>query len=88
MSRYVFTRKKDPELPSAITPELANIQIRICTKGYPETGTLYFEGTVRKFVLERLPHETLIELLPNLLTVHSLTYQPASETILIERIDD
>ncbi len=88
LSRYVFSRKPDPELPPQITPALARTRIRICTAGYPETGSLYFEGTVRQFVIERLPHETLIELLPNLLTVPRFTYRPSTETILVERIDN
>ena len=88
MSRFVFTRKQDDSaLPEAITPELAKMKIRICTSGYPETGAVYYEGTVRTFIVERLPHPTLIELLPNLLTVPRFTYRPGQETLLVERIE-
>jgi hypothetical protein len=89
LSRYVFSRKNnDSELPQGISPELAKMKIRICTLGYPETGAVYFEGTVRTFIVERLPHPTLIDLLPNLLSVPRLTYRPGQETLLIEHITD
>jgi len=89
LARFVFTRKNDDsELPENITPELAKMKIRICTSGYPETGAVYYEGTVRTFIVERLPHQTLIELLPNLLTVPRFTYRPGQETLLVEHIDD
>lgn len=87
LSRFVFSRKQDPELPAGMTPELANLRIRICTDGYPETGSLYYEGTVRQFVVERLPHQSLVERLPELLTSPSFTYRPGSETLLVSRLD-
>ena len=88
MSKFVFKRKgADSELPLSIGPELANMKIRICTDGYPETGALYYEGTVRKFIIERQPHPTLISLLPQLLTEAGFTYQPSTEKLRIERID-
>jgi len=88
LSRFVFKRKDaDAELPLSITPELASMKIRICTDGYPEIGALYYEGTVRKFVIERQPHPTLIELLTHLLTEPRFTYQPGTEKLRVERID-
>jgi len=87
LARFVFTRKNDDsDLPANITPELAKMKIRICTNGYPETGTVYYEGTVRTFIIERLPHPALVELLPNLLTVPRFTYRPGNETLLVEHI--
>ncbi len=89
MARFIFTRKDDhEELPASVTPELAKMKIRICTSGYPETGTVYYEGSVRTFIIERLPHPTLIELLPNLLSVPRFTYRPGQETLLVERLPD
>ncbi len=89
MARYIFTRKIDPsELPENVTLELAKMKIRICTNGYPETGAVYYEGSVRTFIIERLPHPTLIELLPNLLVVPRFTYRPGQETLLVERLSD
>ena len=86
MSRFIFSRKNEPELPASIVPELENTRIRICTEGYPETGALYFEGTVRTFVIERLPHQNLIDKLPLLLTQPRFSYQPGSEPLVVERI--
>jgi len=86
MNRFVFKRKSEPELPSVIVPELANMRIRIYTEGYPETGAQYFEGTVRTFVIERLPHQNLIDKLPLLMTEPRFSYKPASETLVVERI--
>lgn len=87
MSRFVFSKKSESELPASIVPELAKLHIRICTEGFPDMGALYYEGTVRNFVVERLPHQNLIDLLPRLLTEPRFTYKPASETLLVERID-
>lgn len=85
MSRFVFSRKNEPELPPIITPELARIKIRVCTDGYPETGSMYYEGDVRTFVIERLPHPNLIALLPRLLSEPQFTYRPSTETLVIFR---
>lgn len=87
MNKFVFSKKSEPELPAGIVPELAKVQIRICTEGFPEKGALYFKGTVRTFVIERLPHQNLIDLLPRLLTESRFTYKPAGETLLVERVD-
>jgi hypothetical protein len=78
----------DPELPSSIVPALARKRIRISSVGYPGTGTLYYEGTIRSFVVERMPHETLIAQLPGLLEVPRFTYQPGTEKLLVELIED
>ena len=86
MSRFVFSRKSEPELPEIIVPELAAMRIRIYTEGYPDTGAQYFEGTVRTFVIERLPHQNLIEKLPLLLTEPRFSYKPADETLIVERL--
>lgn len=86
MSRFVFSRKTEPELPEIIVPELAKMRIRIYTEGYPDTGSQYFEGTVRTFVIERLPHQNLIEKLPLLLNEPRFSYKPADETLIVERL--
>lgn len=87
MSQFVFRKQNDQsELPLSIGPRLAKVRIRICTEGYPETGSLYFEGTVRTFVMERLPHPNLVKMLPLLLTEPRFTYHPGSEILLVERV--
>lgn len=88
MNRFVFSKKSnEPELPACITPELADMSIRISTDGYPETGALYYEGTIRAFVIERLPHQQLVERLPELLVTPSFIYQPSTETLRVELIN-
>ena len=68
-----------------ISSELARMNIRIFGEGYPETGSLYFEGSVSTFIIERLPQPALIEMLPRLLEEPRFTYCLNTETIVIER---
>ena len=89
MSRFTFRKAEpapEPDLPPELLP-LAHLKIRICTFGVPKTGSVYFEGTVRDFVIERMPHQTLIEQLPLLLTEQRFSYQPGTEKLMVERID-
>jgi hypothetical protein len=89
LNRFVF-RKSEPAPENDLPPELlplARLRIRICTFGYPKTGSVYYEGTVRDFVVEHLPHQTLIEQLPILLTEQRFSYQPGSEKLMVERLD-
>ncbi len=91
MDRFTF-RKVEPTPPpdDELPPELrllAGLKIRISTFGYPGTGSVYYEGTVRDFVVERMPHQTLVEQLPILLTERRFSYQPGSEKLMVERVD-
>ena len=86
MKKYVLRKNiDDKEMPSVISPELAKMHIRIFGEGYPETGSLYYEGTVGTFVVERLPQPALIEMLPRLSDEPRFTYCLSTETIVIER---
>jgi hypothetical protein len=87
MKKYVLRKNvDDTEMPSVISPELAKMNIRIFGEGYPETGSLYYEGTVGTFVIERLPQPALIEMLPRLLDEPRFTYCLSKENIVIERM--
>ena len=86
MKKFVFRMDRDPELPLIITPMLARMKIRICTEGYPDQGALYYEGSVKSFILERIPQESLVNLLPQLLEKPSFTYCLNTETLRVERI--
>jgi hypothetical protein len=89
MSLFVYRHKNDKsEMPKPMKPELAQLKIRVCSAGYPETGSLYFEGTVKTFIIERMPHATLAKMLPLLLTEPRFTYRPGTETLLVERLED
>ncbi len=86
MKKYVLRKNVgDTEMPSVIGPELAELKIRIFGEGYPDTGSLYYEGTVGTFVIERLPQPALIEMLPRLLDESRFTYCLNTENIVIER---
>ncbi len=89
MKKFVLRKSVDDrELPSIISPELAGMNIRIFGEGHPETGSLYFEGTVSTFIIERLPQPALIEMLPRLLDESRLVYCLSKENIIIERVGD
>lgn len=86
MKKFVLRKSADDrELPSMIGSELAGMNIRIFGEDYPETGSLYFEGTVSTFIIERLPQPALIEMLPRLLDEPRFTYCLSTETIVVER---
>jgi hypothetical protein len=87
VKKFVLRKSADDrELPSIISPELAGMNIRIFGEGYPENGSLYFEGTVRTFIVERLPQPALIEMLPRLADESRLGYCLSKENIIIERV--
>lgn len=89
MKTFLLVKKHDDNLlPKTIVPELANMKIRICSEEYPESGVLYFKGTVRIFLFERKPQPVLINMLPRLLTEDRITYCLNTETIVIERLPD
>jgi hypothetical protein len=86
LNKLTFRFERDPELPACITPVLGMMKIRICTEGYPAQGAVYYEGTVRTFVIERLPQEELVQMLPQLLEKPKFTYCFSKEVISVERI--
>lgn len=83
-----FTLKKpealDPEY--GIPPELESVRIRIHSEPAPDWGTTFYEGSIRKFVLERLPSPVLTRMLPRLVEESFLTYRLSNETIHITRL--
>ena len=88
MKKYVLKKHADTsEDLGGIPQELEQVRIWIHSEGYPEEGTLYYEGTVRKFVIERLPSPVLLEMLPRLLQEPSFTYRLNTETIVITKVD-
>jgi len=91
LNRFTFRKVEPPPPPEdELPPEIrmmARMRIRIGTFGYPKTGSVYFEGSVRDFVVERMPHQTLVEQLPLLMTEQRFSYQPGSEKLMVERID-
>jgi len=89
LKKFVLKKKEeeiDPEYN--ISLELAKMEIQIHSEGYPETGASYFTGTVRKFVVERIPSPALVEMLPRLLTEPKFSYCLNTETIIVARDED
>lgn len=85
-----FVLKKNPENLDpieGIPPELEPIRIRIHSEPDPDKGTVFFEGSVRKFVLERIPAPALTQMLPRLRNEPSLSYRLSTETLYITRLD-
>jgi hypothetical protein len=83
-----FTLKRDydrHELPEGFDHALAKLKIRIWS-GEGESITVYYEGSIGKFVIERLPSQSLLDLLPRLQQESSLTYRLQHEDITIDRI--
>ena len=84
-----FTLKKDydkDELPEGIDETLAKLKIRI-RSGEGESMRVYYKGSLGKFVIERNPNPTLLDLLPRLHQESSMTYRLHTEEITLERID-
>lgn len=86
MKKLVLKKKHTPEEEPALDPRLLQMTIRIYGAGYPEKN-LYYEGNLRTFVVERIPSESLVALLPKLLEEPSFTYCMNTETITVERVD-
>lgn len=85
MKKFVLKKPEvlDPEY--GVPPELEPVQIRIHSESDPEAGTIYFEGSIRKFILERLPAPALTRMLPQLMEMPTLSYRLSTETIHITR---
>lgn len=84
-----FTLKKDydkNELPEGIDETLAKLKIRI-RSGDGDSMRVYYEGSIGKFVIERFPNSTILDLLPRLHQESSLTYRLHQEEITLERLD-
>ncbi len=65
---------------------LLNTRIRIYDENYHKTGVIYYEGTVGKFIKERIPSERLVELLPELKKQKRISYRLSNNENYIEKI--
>ena len=66
--------------------EILNTKIRITGAEYEATGVPAYEGTVCKFIKERIPAESIVELLAGLKYTDKLLYKFHGGENLIERI--
>lgn len=87
MSKFKLKKDYDKdELPEGFDESLAKLKIRI-RSGDRDSMRVYYEGSIGKFVVERLPNQTILDLLPRLHQESSLTYRLNQEEITIERLD-
>jgi len=86
MKKYTLKKQEalDPEY--GIPQEMESVRIRIHSEPDPESGTAFYEGTIRKFVLERLPSPVLTKLLTRLSEEKTLSYRMSTETLYITRM--
>ncbi len=66
--------------------ELLNMKIRIFDESFQQTGNTLYEGTIGKFIKERIPSEFLVELLTELKHKDRLSYVIGKGENFIERI--
>lgn len=66
--------------------ELLNMKIRIFDESFQQTGAVLYEGSVGKFIKERIPSEFLVEVLTQLREKDKLSYVIGKSKNFIERI--
>jgi hypothetical protein len=69
-----------------IDVELLNMKIRIYGEEYAETGKAYYEGSVGKFIKERIPSDSIIDLIMQLRHQDKVSYRLTGGENYIERI--
>lgn len=69
-----------------IDADLLNIRMRIFGEDFPQTGIIFYEGSVGKFIKERIPSEFLVKLLTELRNKDKITYKLGNSENYIERI--
>ncbi len=65
---------------------LLNMKIRIYGEDFPQTGTAYYEGSIGKFIEERIPSDFLVKLLTELRYKDKVSYRLSAGENFIERI--
>lgn len=74
------------EYDADIDVELLNMKIRIYGQEYPQTGQVYYEGSIGKFIKERVPSDTIVDLLTELRYQDKVTYKLSTTENYIERV--
>lgn len=80
----IYDAHKDYNVP--IDTELLNMKIRIYDESFSNTGKALYEGSVGKFIKERVPSDLLVELLAELRHKDKLSYRLSGGENFIERI--
>lgn len=79
-----YTAHKDYDVELDL--EILNTKIRIIDSDFDNTGTVYYEGTVCKFIKERIPAEFLVAILASLKHQDEITYKLAGSENIIQKI--
>ncbi|MGB7606399.1 MAG: hypothetical protein WBL93_13090 [Lutisporaceae bacterium] len=66
--------------------DLLNMKIRIYGEDFSQTGIAYYEGSIGKFIKERIPSEFLVGLLAELRYKDKVSYRLSAGENFIERI--
>lgn len=69
-----------------IDTELLNMKIRIFDESFSTTGKALYEGSVGRFIKERIPSDFLVELIAELRYKDKLSYRLSGGENFIERI--
>jgi hypothetical protein len=80
----VYDAHKDYDV--MIDTDLLNMKIRIFDEQFSKTGAVLYEGSVGKFIKERIPSDYLVELLTELRNKDKLSYRLSGGENFVERI--
>lgn len=69
-----------------IDVELLNMKIKIYGEDYAETGKTFYEGSIGKFIKERIPSDFIVNLLTELRHKDKLSYRLSGGENFIERV--
>lgn len=80
----IYDAHKDYDVK--IDTDLLNMKIRIFDESFSQTGKVLYEGSIGKFIRERIPSEFLVELLTELKHRDKISYRLSGGENFIERI--
>jgi hypothetical protein len=69
-----------------IDVELLNMKIKIYGEDFEQTGKVFYEGSIGKFIKERIPSDFLVDLLVELRHKNRVSYRLSGGENFIERI--
>lgn len=79
-----YTAHKDYNIK--VDSEFLNMRIRIYDMDSSKKVMVYYEGSIGKFLKERIPADWLVELLPELRTINKISYETSGGENFIERL--
>lgn len=79
-----YTAHKDYEIE--VDAEFLNMRIRIYGEDLEHTGKIDYQGSIGKFLKERLPADWLVEMLPELRLKDKISYRASGGENFIEKL--